>query len=331
MAHSLGPEQRKLFETTAGRLFEDIAARAGVPADDPLIRDHPDEVALLIEIGLLRRDHGARRFHVVDPQSVQGAVVSPMGLQGAQLIAESSQWAQAFSALGQAYRRSPSTDDGPITELRGEHIDRFLQDVVSGAQREMLTAQPQTGRSAAALRAAAERDVAAIQRGVSMRTIYQHAARRGRATRQYVARVSAEGAEVRTLDEFFNRLIVVDREVALIPAPDNFDIALAIRDARLVAYLVDIFERFWDRGRPFANTESSTLSSIAEEQRAMTVRMLIEGHSDATCAKRMGVSPRTYAAYLADLKDEYEAQTRFQLGYRMGLEAARRKTKAAHE
>ena len=37
----------------------------------------------------------------------------------------------------------------------------------------------------------------------------------------------------------------------------------------------------------------------------------------------MGVSDRTYAAYLADLKRDYDAQTRFQLGYRMGHEAAR--------
>ena len=56
----------------------------------------------------------------------------------------------------------------------------------------------------------------------------------------------------------------------------------------------------------------------------MTIRMLIEGHGDATCAKRLGVSPRTYAGYVADLKEEYDAQTRFQLGYRMGLEEARR-------
>jgi hypothetical protein len=51
--------------------------------------------------------------------------------------------------------------------------------------------------------------------------------------------------------------------------------------------------------------------------------MLIEGHADATCAKRLGVSPRTYAGYVADLKDEFEAQTRFQLGYRMGQDEAR--------
>ena len=43
---------------------------------------------------------------------------------------------------------------------------------------------------------------------------------------------------------------------------------------------------------------------IAAEQRAMTIRMLIEGHADAVSAKRLGVSPRTYAGYVAELKDE---------------------------
>ncbi|MBD8868118.1 LuxR family transcriptional regulator [Nocardioides donggukensis] len=317
-----GTEDRQLFETAASRLFEEIAARGGVPADDPLLTASPEATDLLCRLGLLVHDRGSGRQVVVDPHTVQGSVVSPLGLQGAQLIAESSQWASAFSTLGQAYRRSPSTEDGPITVLSGDQIDRFLEDLVPGAQTELLTAQPQAGRSAKALRAAAARDVEALQRGVSMRTIYQHSARRSTATRSYVAAVTENGAEVRTLDEFFNRLIVVDREVAIIPSGDNLDVALAIRDGALVAYLVDIFERFWDRGRPFTSRSASTLSSIAEEQRAMTIRMLIEGHGDATCAKRLGVSPRTYAGYVADLKEEYDAQTRFQLGYRMGQAGA---------
>ena len=50
----------------------------------------------------------------------------------------------------------------------------------------------------------------------------------------------------------------------------------------------------------------------------MTIRMLIEGHADPASAKRLGVSPRTYAGYISDLKAEYEAETRFQLGYTMG-------------
>ena len=44
-------------------------------------------------------------------------------------------------------------------------------------------------------------------------------------------RPPAAGAEVRTLDEFFNRLIVVDRRVALIPGHEGTDSAMVISDS----------------------------------------------------------------------------------------------------
>lgn len=315
--HELG-QRREQFETLAAPLFEEIAQRGGVAASDPLLRKAQDAVQLLLDAGLLRVE--GERYHAVDPNTVQAQVVTPLSSQGAQLIAESSAWSQVYASLGQSYRRSPSAQSGQITELHGDEINHFLASVVSNAQTELLTAQPQTGHSNTAQKVAAERDIAAIRRGVSMRTIYQHAARRNRATRAYVAQVSTAGGEVRTLDEFFNRLIVVDREVALIPHGENLSLALAIRDRGLIAYLVDMFERSWERGRPFTSRDTSVIQSIAEEQRAMTIRLLIEGHSDATCAKRLGVSPRTYAAYVADLKREYDAETRFQLGYLLGQE-----------
>ena len=93
---------------------------------------------------------------------------------------------------------------------------------------------------------------------------------------------------------------------------------MAIREPAVVAYLVDVFERAWERARPFTNTRASMMNDIAREQRAMTIRMLIEGHTDPVSAKRLGVSARTFAGYVADLKAEYDAETRFQLGYTMG-------------
>ena len=113
-----------------------------------------------------------------------------------------------------------------------------------------------------------------------MRTLYQHSARRSTVTHKYVAAVTARGAEVRTLDEFFNRMIVVDRRVAIDPDQDDLAVALAIREPAVVAYLVDVFERSWERARPFTNRETSLMKDIAAEQRAMTMRMLIEGHAD---------------------------------------------------
>lgn len=332
MTNSLGPAERALLESEAGALFEEIAARGSVPSDDPLLTEQAEAFSLLQRLTLVQRSADDTGWTVVDPLAVQASVVSPLSAQGAHLLEESSRWAATFAALAQGYRRGPSASDEALTELRGAAIERFLVDAVAGAQTELLTAQPQTGRTAATLEAALERDVPALQRGVRMRTIYQHAARRGAPTRRYVARVTAEGAEVRTLDEFFNRMIVIDREVAVIPSPEGFSSALAIHDSRIVAYLVDIFERCWERAHPFVSDDSETLSSIAEEQKAMAVRMLLEGHSDAACAKRMGVSQRTYAAYVAELKREYDdAETRFQLGYRMGLEAARREEQTGQE
>lgn len=317
---TFGPDQRMVFEATATALYERLVADGGTPVDDDRLQDGDDVAeafALLKEIGLVTLDKSLGRWMPVDPSVVQSRVVSPLGQQGAELIAESAQWAKAFQGLTQAWRRSPEALRGPFSELRGDAIASYITSVVADASEELLTAQPQTDRAVKQLPEAIEREVAALRRGIKMRTLYQHAARRSVATAKYVAAVTPEGAQVRTLDEFFNRLIVIDRQIAIIPGRER-DVALAVREPSLIAYLVDIFERSWERARPFTNRETLVVRDIAAEQRAMTIRMLIGGHADPSGAARLGVSPRTYAGYVAELKQEFEVESRFQLGYEMG-------------
>ncbi len=318
----LGPEDRELFEHVATPLYEDIVVAGGIDTSDPRLAPRgPDRAAfdLLLRIGLLTQEPGKERYVALDPSTVQSRVVSPLTQEGSRLLHESSSWAQAFAPLAQSWRRSPDTSQGPFTILHASAIDPFIAGLVAECEEEMLTAQPQTGRDPATLAAAAERDTAMLERGTRMRTLYQHSARRSTITHKYVAAVTDRGAEVRTLDEFFNRMIVIDRRVAVIPGKqEDLLTAIAVREPSVVDYLVDVFERAWERGRPFTNRETGMLKDIAAEQRAMTIRMLIEGHADPVSAKRLGVSPRTYAGYVADLKGEYEAETRFQLGYTMG-------------
>ena len=316
---TFGPEDRDLLRSAAARLYEEILAERGIKERDPRIAADRPAFNLLLELGLVSADREAKVFHAVDPGAVQSRVVAPLGQEGARLLDESSQWAQAFGALAQAWRKSPDSDRGPFTLVQGEAIDPFIAGLVAECEDEVLTAQPQTGRNRKALAAAALRDTAMLERGMKMRTLYQHSARRQAITRKYVAAVTELGAEVRTLDEFFNRMIIIDRRIAVIPARQDVRSAMVIREPSIVAYLADIFERTWERARPFMlSRETSTMSEIAMEQRAMTIRMLIEGHSDPVSAKRLGVSARTYAGYVADLKEEYESETRFQLGYTMG-------------
>ncbi len=319
---SLGQNERTLFEEQAGPLYEEIVASGGISATDRRIDERGElreAFDLLVEVGLVDRSDDGVEWRAVDPAAVQARVVAPLGQRGAEMIAESAHWAQAFGTLSHAWRRSPSAVGGPFAELRGgQAIGNFLAALVSDAEEELLTAQPQDRRGVKQLGEAGAREIAALKRGVKMRTLYQHAARRGADTRKYVAAVTAQGAEVRTLDEFFNRLIVVDRRTAIIPSHEGVDAAMVISDRSMVGYLVDMFERHWERARPFTSSETSLVRDIAAEQRAMTIRMLLEGRADPAGAKRLGVSPRTYAGYVADLKNEFEVQTRFQLGYEMG-------------
>jgi hypothetical protein len=315
-----GPGQRTLFESAATALYEEIAAQGGIPRCDPRVAEggaDRDAFDLLHELGLVTLDELDETWVAVDPATVQSRVVAPLGQRGAELISESTRWAQAFSHLAQTWRKSPGSVKGPFIELRGEAIAPYITSAVADATQELLTAQPQTGRATDQLPQAIEREVGALRRGVTMRTLYQHAARRSSATHKYVAAVTAEGAQVRTLDEFFNRLILIDRRLAIVPGTEERT-ALVVREPSLVHYLVDIFERSWERGRPFTNRDTPLVRDIAAEQRAMTIRMLVGGHADPVGAKRLGVSPRTYAAYVSDLKHEFGVDTRFQLGYEMG-------------
>lgn len=323
VALEYGAEHRRLLQNEAGELYQQIAAEGSIDPDDARIAEGAPAhaaFAFLVELGLLALDPAADAYRPVDPAVVQSRVVAPMGQRAAELLVESTSWATAFNDLGVTYRRAAPADQ-PITELRGlPNINRFLTAAVGDAGSELLTAQPDGGRPIEILDQAIERDKRALSRGVSMRTLYQHSARRSVATREYVAEVAQLGAEVRTLDEFFQRMIIVDRRLAVLPGVEGTHVAIAIHEPSLVAYLADIFERFWERAREFNDREPATEREIAEDVHNMTVRMLVEGHSDNASAKRVGVSTRTYAGYVAALKAEYGVETRFQLGYAIGAQ-----------
>ncbi|WP_459983315.1 LuxR family transcriptional regulator [Nocardioides sp. AN3] len=320
---SYGADARALFEKESIPLYEELAAEGGLSTNDARIGakgSHREAFELLVELGLVSEDADSKRWVPQDPTVAQSRVVAPLSVEGARLLEESSRWTQHFSTVAQAWRKSSVSDErGPFTYLRGHNIPAFITGLVTEAQEELLTAQPQDLRETGEpLEQATEIERALLGRGVRLLTLYQHSARRSTATREYVAAVVELGGEVRTLDEFFNRMIVVDRRVAIIPSTDDLRVALAVREPTVVGYLVDVFLRSWERARPFTARDATVMRHIAQEQRAMTMRMLIEGHSDPVSAKRLGVSPRTYAGYVADLKDEFDAETRFQLGYTLG-------------
>lgn len=313
--------EHDLMQRTGREVYEHAVTHGWVDDADPSYAPgtvRREALELLTRLGLLHFDATARRFLPQDPSAANDLLVVPLAQRGSELISESAHWNDVFSELGQLYRGASAARQRAITEVEGiDAINRFIDSQMADSRTELLFAQPFGRRRAATLAEAEPRDVTALRRGVSIRTLYQHSARQSPATREYVAEVTALGARIRTSDEFFNRMLVFDGHTALIPATENRAVAIAIRDSSVVSFLVGIFDRVWERALPFTVEEDQFASTVAEEVRAMTMRLLVEGHSDAVSAKRLGVSARTYASYIAALKEEFGAQTRFQLGWAM--------------
>ena len=321
----LGQHERDLFEEQASPLYEEIVTSGGISRHRQAHRR-----ARRAARGLRAPRRGRAAWSASDDDApvarrrprrrpgAGGRTAGPAGRRADRRVRPLGPGLQhalaRLASLAQRRGRSVRRDPRPATI--GNFLDLAGQRRGGGAAHRAAAGPARASSSSAEVGGARDRRCSSA--GCKMRTLYQHAARRGADTRKYVAAVTAAGAEVRTLDEFFNRLIVVDRRIAIIPSHEGLDAAMVISDRSMVGYLVDMFERHWERARPFTSSETSLMRDIAAEQRAMTIRMLLEGRADPAGAKRLGVSPRTYAGYVADLKNEFEVETRFQLGYEMG-------------
>ncbi|WP_309235292.1 LuxR C-terminal-related transcriptional regulator [Streptomyces sp. TRM64462] len=214
--------------------------------------------------------------------------------------------------------RAVASDSG-VRVIRGTDLIRAtLASVVGSCQEELLTAQPGGGRSPEILSRALPRELSLLEGGIRQRTIYQHTVRSHGPTLAYMERVSAAGAEVRTLDEVFDRLIVCDRKIAFVPDPaeERRDCALAIEHPGLIRYLIGIFDHAWERAVPVDYAPSAHRPSLlANETRRAILQLMVNGYTDETIAGRLGMSTRTVATHIRKASEMLGSRSRAQLAY----------------
>jgi DNA-binding CsgD family transcriptional regulator/sugar-specific transcriptional regulator TrmB len=180
---------------------------------------------------------------------------------------------------------------------------------------EMISCQPQGGaRKPEAMQEALHRDTRLLERGVSIRTIYQHAARFNGPSQAYVAMLSALGAQYRTVHQAFGQLIAFDRSVAFIPRLGGSSGAIIVREPSTVAFLCDFFERTWEGSTPFTDAASQGLERVSQEIQETILQLLAAGHKDSTIARRLGMSPRTIRRHIANIMEDFNVTSRFQAG-----------------
>lgn len=214
------------------------------------------------------------------------------------------------------------TDMLAIRSISGvEQINSAITRTMADASSELLTIQPHvshTGRHPHMHAIALSRDQALLDRGGRIRTLYQHTLRHAPTVLARYEQLQGD-AEARTLDEVTNKLIVIDRTVAFIPAGKDTKVALEIRHPVLVSFFVTAFERLWQLATPMypESVQLPSLNGVTPRQQAIAA-LLVEGHTDAVIATRLGLNVRTARVHIAKLASTLGSDSRAQLGYLIG-------------
>jgi biotin operon repressor len=238
-------------------------------------------------------------------------------------VAQSERVAALAQALVSAGPQSRGQECGVVHLTGLDTINAAIRALLKDVTYEILTAQPGGARPGAVLDDAFEAVRERLEAGAAMRTIYQHTARFDEPTKSYARTVIGYGVEIRTLDEFFDRMVIVDRTTAVIPANDERTRAAEITEPAVVRFLVGMFERAWSRATPFPfvpTRSAEAAAKVVPEIHRSIQRLLVEGHSDQAIARRLGISERSLQAHIRRIKQSLGASNRLQLGYRLARE-----------
>ncbi|GAB2688498.1 TrmB family transcriptional regulator [Kitasatospora kifunensis] len=298
-----------------------VAAGGSLEVGDPKLDSAKNELAGL---GLLVLSQGKPEIaSVTDPNRLANQLSSAWQKQALALLSQAVAVPVAMQELGHAYQslERPFHPGGSVEHIHGlVEINQRLEALSGSVESELLTAQPGGSRrqSLLQLKGTLEDDLSRLRRGVTRRIIYHPSARYSAPTRQYVEEMTEAGAEVRTLEEPFTRLFVFDRRIAVIPFQGTTQEAAFVSDPAIVGYLLDSFERLWERASPFLGA-TEVPPEVISRLRGNILRMMTQGLGHRVIARNLGISERTLARHIADFREEYGSETLFQLGWRMAL------------
>ncbi|MFG2111837.1 LuxR C-terminal-related transcriptional regulator [Streptomyces sp. NPDC048718] len=197
-----------------------------------------------------------------------------------------------------------------------ENIRLAVKNAITYAESEVLVCQPGGAHPAATVNGCLTMADELLGRGVQVRCLYQHAAQYSLSTLAYVERITDLGAQVRTVSDYFSRLLVFDRAMAVIELAGKSSGVVLIRDPSLIQFAADAFEHIWSYARPFLVDSGPNVSSWAPDAtKATIVRLLTEGLEDKVIARRLGISLRTCQRHVAEIMDYLGARNRFHAGF----------------
>ncbi|MFJ9692244.1 LuxR C-terminal-related transcriptional regulator [Kitasatospora sp. NPDC101183] len=231
--------------------------------------------------------------------------------------------AVAARAIAEYADLRPNTPTENAERLVGlDAVQAKLEVLARGVTGECLAVMPGGAQSRASLEASRPLDEAAMRRGVALLTLYQDSARHDPATLAYARWMTEETGLVRTCPTLPPRMLVFDREIAVVPIdPANTRLgALCTREPGIVASLVALFERTWQDAVPLGTDRPKDAGTGLSDTERELLRLLASGLTDEAAGRNLGISARSVRRQMAGLMERLEASSRFEAG----LKAAQR-------
>lgn len=276
-------------------------------------------VLRLLEFGLLVHHTEDGTLTAVNPRSVAEQKGAELRGAAMELLLRAEQTTVPLEELTHAYDAAPRRADRSSEVLHVSDMEqirsRILQ-VEADLREEVLAAQPGGARPAVHINMGLDRTRRFLEKGGTNLTLYQPGAKLDQPTVEFAAMVSQWGEKIRVLDEPYTRLLVFDRRVAVIPASADNRSAAFVEDPAVVAFLVAGFERDWERAERvrWRDLLSGGGDVPVHEQ---VGQLLARGLTQRAIASRLGLSERTVAGQIARLRELYDAETLFQLGWQL--------------
>lgn len=145
---------------------------------------------------------------------------------------------------------------------------------------------------------------------MSWRTIVPRRVLDNPAAADYCRRLHEAGDRHRVTDETIQQMVILDRSVAFVPTVPNTDGvgALIIRQAGVVATLVDLFEWAWGQ----ASDLDTAGPPVPSPQQRQILRLMTTMVKDEVAARELGIGVRTYRRHVAALLTKLQVANRVQ-------------------
>ncbi|MGF1429157.1 LuxR C-terminal-related transcriptional regulator [Kitasatospora sp. LaBMicrA B282] len=276
-------------------------------------------VAELVELGLLAEEPERAGYAAVNPRAVGGRLSEELRSAGTRLLVQAQEMPALLEDLTRAYDLTPRKVDrsGEVRHLHDEgEIRQLIDRLIGESDHEVISAQPGGPLPTHFVESALERTAAFLARGGGIRALYEPAARLDGPTTAHVLIATERGVRFRVLGESFKRMLIFDRATVVIPGDPEFTNAAVLEDPAVVAFLVGMFERDWQRAEPVQWSQAAP-DTVGLPVHAQVGRLLSQGLTQRMIATRLGLSERTVAGHISRLRELYDAETLFQLGWLM--------------